>query len=119
MRDIIPNILDDGTVWSELLFDPDFAAMLRGRVRQWDPTLETRLSPCTCYADKTTSLRYQATFGIPPRSNAGLAPNYQAQLDAPWSETFPLLKKAVHPPMLNYERKLALYERYHSTLYKN
>ena len=24
MRDIIPNILDDGTVWSELLFDPDF-----------------------------------------------------------------------------------------------
>ena len=119
VRDIIHNILDDSSVRSELLFDPDFAAMLKGRVRSWDPTLEMRLAPCTCYADKTTNLRYQATFRMPPRSNAGLGPNYQAQLDAPLSEPFPSLKQARQPPMLKYERQLAVDERYHSTLYKD
>ena len=76
-----------------------------------------RLAPCTCYADKTTSLRYQATFRMPPRSNAGIGPNYQAQLDAPMSEPFPKLKQARQPPMLKYEQ-LTDDEKYASTLYK-
>ena len=88
VSDIIRNILDDYSVWSELLFDPDYAAMLKARVRSVEPSMDMRLAPCTCYADKTTSLWYQATFRM-PRSNAGRGPNYQAQLDAPLSEPFP------------------------------
>ena len=119
VADIIHNILDDSSIWSELLFDPDFASMLKARVRSVEPSMDMRLAPCTCYADKTTSLRYQATFRMPPRSNAGLVPNYQDQLDAPMSEAFPKLKQARQPPMLKYERQLAVDERYHSTLYKD
>ena len=52
---------------------------------------------------------------MPPRSNAGLGPNYQDQLDAPLSEPFPKLKQARQPPMLKYERQLAVDERYHFT----
>ena len=48
------------------------------------------------------------------RSNAGIGPNYQAQLDAPLSEPFPKLKQARQPPMLKYEQ-LADDERYHFT----
>ena len=119
VQDIIRNILDDSSIWSELLFDPDFASMLKARVRSVEPTLDMRLAPCTCYADKTTSLRYQATFRMPPRSNAGLGPNYQAQLDAPMSEPFPMLKQARQPPMLKYEPQLTDDEKYASTLYKD
>ena len=117
VADIIHNIFDDSSIWSELLFDPDFASMLKARVRSVEPTLDMRLAPCTCYADKTTSLRYQATFRMPPRSNAGIGPNYQAQLDAPMSEPFPKLKQARQPPMLKYEQ-LTDDEKYASTLYK-
>ena len=106
-------------MWSELLFDPDYAAMLKARVRSVEPSMDMRLAQCTCSADKTTSLLYQATFRMPPRSNAGLGPNYQEQLDAPMSEPFPKLKQARQPPMLKYERQLAVDERYHSTLYKD
>ena len=113
VQDIIRNILDDSTVWSELLFDPDYAVMLKCRVRSVEPTMDMRLAPCSCCADKTTSLRYQATVSMPPRSNAGLGPNYQAQLHAPLSEPFPKLKQARQPPMLKYERQLAVDERYH------
>ena len=62
VTDIIRNILDDSSVWSELLFDPDYAAVLKARVRSVEPSMHMRLAPCTCCADKTTSLRYQATF---------------------------------------------------------
>ena len=108
MRDIITNILDDQSVWSDLLFDLDFGAMLKARVRSWDPTLEMGLAPCTCYADKATRLRYQASFRMPPRSNAGLVPNYQRQLDAPMIEPFVKMKQAPQHPMLKYERALCV-----------
>ena len=116
VNDIIRHILDDYTVWSELLFDPDYAAMLKARVRSVEPSMDMRLAPCTCYADKTTSLWYQATFRMPPRSNAGIGLD---ELDAPMSEPFPKLKQARQPPMLKYERQLAVDETYPSTLYKD
>ena len=112
VNDIIRNILDDSTVWSELLFDPDYAAILKARVRSVDPSMDMRLDPCTCYADKTTNLRYQARFRMPPRSNAGLRPNNHRQLDVPLSEPFPSLKQVDQPPMLKYECQLAVDERY-------
>ena len=115
VNDIIRNILDDSTVWSELLFEPDYAAMLNARVRSVEPSMDMRLAPCTCYADKTTSLRYQATLRMLPRSKAGLGPKNHRQLDVQNSEPFPLLKQVGQPPMLKYERQLAVDERYHFT----
>ena len=116
VNDIICNILHDSSMWSELLFDPDYAAMLKARVRSVEPSMDMRLAPCTCYADKTTSLWYQATFRMPPRSNAGLG---RDELDAPMSEPFPKLKQARPLPMLKYERQLTDDEKYPSTLYKD
>ena len=105
-------------MWSTLLFDPDFAAMLKARVHGWEPTMVMLLAPCTCNADRTTSLRYQSTFVMPHLSLAGLGPNYQAQLDAPNSEPVPTLNDDGQPPMLKYDRQLAVDERYQSTLNK-
>ena len=39
VTDIIRNILDDYSVWSELFFDPDYAAMLKARVRSVEPSM--------------------------------------------------------------------------------
>ena len=103
VTDIIGNILDDSPMWSELLFDPDFASVLKANVRWWETTMDMRHAPCTCYPDKTTCLRYQATFRMPLRSNAGLGLD---ELDAPPSEAFPKLKQASQPPMLKYEHQL-------------
>ena len=105
---------------------------LRSRVQTWEPTMDMRLAPCTCHPyTRTTTLRYrhptlhQSTFVMPPRSLAGIGPNYQDQLDAPNNGPFPMLKQARKPPMLKYERALGTDdkstthdERYHSTLYK-
>ena len=118
VNDIIVNILDEDSLWSTLLFDPDFAAMLKARVHGWEPMMDMRHAPCTCNADRTSCLRYQSTFVMPYRSRPGLCPNYQARLDAPISEPFPKLKHDRHAPMLKYERQLAVDERYQSTLNK-
>ena len=50
---------------------------------------------------------------MPPRSNAGVVSIYQRELEAPLSEPFPKLKQARQPPMLKYERQLAVDESYH------
>ena len=115
--DNIHNIVDDSSLWSELLFDPDYAAMLKARVRSWEPSMDMRLAQSTCYADKTTDLRYQGTFRVPPRSNAGPGPKNHRQLDVYNSEPFPSVKIDRKPPMLKYERQLAVHERYHFTHY--
>ena len=118
VHDIIRNILDDETVWAELHFDPDYSAMLKSRVHSWEPTIDMLLAPCTGNADSTTRLRYQSTFVMARRSLVGLVPDYQAQSDAPKNEPFPMLKQASQPPMLKYERQLAVHDSYHSTIYK-
>ena len=118
VTDIIINIVDQyDSVGSTLLFDIDFAAILKTRVYVWEPTMEMRLPSCTSTADLTTVI-YQSTVVMPHRSLAGLGPNYQAQLDAPMSVPFPELKQARQPTIVKYERQLAVDERYHSTLYK-
>ena len=100
----------------EALFYPEFAAMLTDRVHTREPTMEMRLAPCTCNAVRTKSLRYgqptlqQSTLLIAPRSLAGLGPNYQAQVDAPNSEPFPMLK---------YVRQHAIDQMYHISVYKH
>ena len=97
---------------------------LKALVHTWKPTMDMLLAPCICNADLTTSLRigqatlHQSTFMMPPASLGGLGANYQAQPDAPNSQPFPMLKHLLQPPMLNYERQLAVYERYPPTLYK-
>ena len=48
-----------------------------------------------------------------PASLAGLGAFYQAQLDAPNSEPFPMLKRDRQPPMMMYKRQLTIAERYH------
>ena len=78
VNDIIINIVDDNSVCSTLLFDPDFAAMLKARSHGCEPTMDMRLDPCTCNAERTTSLQYQSTFVMPHLSHTGLGPKYQA-----------------------------------------
>ena len=119
VRYIINNIEDDDAVWSTLLFDIEFAATLKARVQTWEPTMDMRLAPCPCNRyTRATNLQYQrptlhqSTFVMPPRSLAGLGPNYQRWLDAPMNEPFPALKYNRQPPMLKYERQLAVDERY-------
>ena len=80
-NDIMINILTEHSLWPTLLFDPNFASMLKARVRSWEPTVDMRLTPCSCNVTGTTSLRYprptlhQSTFVMPPLSNAGYVPN--------------------------------------------
>ena len=114
---IILNIKEEISVWSTLLFDHDFAAILKDRVQAWDPTMDMRLDPRTCNAYRTTSLRYQSTFVITHRSLTGIGPYYQARLDLPKIDPFPTPKPDRQHPMLKFERQIAVYGRYHSTLY--
>ena len=78
LKDIIITILDDHSVSSTLLFDPDFAAMLKPRVHSREHTRDMPLATCTGSADVTTSLRYphpalhHSTFMMPPPSLAGV-----------------------------------------------
>ena len=123
--DIVRNIEKDDCLWSTLFFNPDFAAMVKSRVQTWEPTTELKQAPCTCHPfTRLTGLRYrqptlhQSTLVMPPRSLTGLGPNYQRWLDAPNSEPFPMLKHDRQPPMLKYERQLAVDERYGITHYQ-
>ena len=47
VTDIIENIMEEDCVWSSLLYDTDFAHIVRIRVMSYEPTQMTKLAPCT------------------------------------------------------------------------
>ena len=108
LNDFIINLLDDNSVRATLLFEPDFAAMLKPRVQSLAPTMEMSLAPSTGNEERTTIRRYQHTtlnqskIVMPPPSLSGLGPINPCQLDARISDPFPKLKQARQPPMLKY-----------------
>ena len=56
IRDVVDNIMLEDQLWSRLLFDPDFARIVRTRIMSYEPTLTTKEPYCTC------SMRYQSQY---------------------------------------------------------
>ena len=58
VMDIIKIIKNEHTVWSTLLFDPDFGATVKARVQTWLTSMDMPLSPSTWHPyTHTTRLR--------------------------------------------------------------
>ena len=52
VADIVQEILRDENVWSSLLYDPDFARLVRIRVRAYEPAYGNKTPACTCRIKK-------------------------------------------------------------------
>ena len=66
VNDIIKYIKNDDSMWSTLLFYPEFAATIKARVQTWEPTMDMRLAPCTCHPyTRTTTLSYGHPHSAP------------------------------------------------------
>ena len=101
VADIIKNIENEEYLWSTLLFDHEFASIVKSRVHTLGAMMEMQVAPCSYEPyTRTTSLRYghstlhQSRFVMPPRSLTGLGPYPQLQLDAPMNEAFPQQKQS-------------------------
>ena len=48
--DVIKEINDEEYVWASLMYDTDFARVVRTRVRSYEPTYGTKIPACTCHS---------------------------------------------------------------------
>ena len=50
--DIVKEIMREENAWSSLLFDPDFARLVRIRVCSFEPACGNKTPTCTCHIKK-------------------------------------------------------------------